>query len=223
MESDKDNYNDVTIPVYIINLPERKERLESILHSFNGHDEFEINVIPAIKCNRGAEGLWKTFISIIEKAEKSDDDVIIICEDDHVFTKEYDKNTFISEVIAASEQGCQMLLGGIGYFSNAVPISEHRLWIDFSWCTQFVVLFRNSFRTILDSKFGEKDVTDEFLSLLLTNKMVLYPFISIQKEFGYSDVTYSNNTKGRNEKIFLETETRIREIMNKYNQYCLNK
>lgn len=216
-----ENYNDITIPVYVINLPERTERLESIYETFKGKNEFELNIIPAIKRERGADGLWQTIYSIVEKANDGDDEVIIICEDDHVFTPAYERDLFIDEVIAAGQSGCQMLLGGIGNYKNAVPLSKNRLWIDWSWCTQFVVLYRTAFQSILDSTFGEKDVADEFLSLLLSNKMVLYPFISRQKDFGYSDVTASNNNKGQIEDLFDQTEARLNKMMEAYQKYCV--
>lgn len=215
-----ENYNDITIPVYVINLPERTERLESIYETFKGKNEFELNIIPAIKRERGADGLWQTIYSIVEKANDGDDEVIIICEDDHVFTPIYERDLFINEVIAAGQSGCQILLGGIGNYNNAVPLSPNRLWIDWSWSTQFVVLYRTAFQDILDSTFGEKDVADEFLSLLLSNKMVLYPFISRQKDFGYSDVTASNNNKGQIEDLFDQTEARLNKMMEAYQKYC---
>ena len=215
----ENHYNDITIPVYVINLPERTERLESIYETFKGKNEFELNIIPAIKKERGADGLWQTIYSIVEKANDGDDEVIIICEDDHVFTPAYERDLFIDEVIAAGQSGCQMQLGGIGNYRNAVPISKNRLWIDWSWCTQFVVLYRTAFQDILDSTFGEKDVADEFLSLLLSNKMVLYPFISRQKDFGYSDVTASNNNKGQIEDLFDQTEARLNKMMGVFQKY----
>ena len=72
-----ENYNDITIPVYVINLPERTERLENIYETFKGKNEFELNIIPAIKKERGADGLWQTIYSIVEKANDGDDEVII--------------------------------------------------------------------------------------------------------------------------------------------------
>lgn len=216
----ENHFSDITIPVYVINLPERTERLESIYETFKGKNEFELNIVPAIKKERGADGLWQTISSIVEKANDSDDEVIIICEDDHVFTPVYERDLFINEVIAAGQGGCQILLGGIGNYNNAVPLSPNRLWIDWSWSTQFVVLYRTAFQGILNSTFGKKDVADEFLSLLLPNKMVLYPFISRQKDFGYSDVTASNNDRGRVDDLFDDTEARLNKMMETYQKYC---
>ena len=59
-----------------------------------------------------------------------------------------------------------------------------------------MVVYRSAFRRILEADFGSADVADEFLSRVLPNKMVIFPFISVQRDFGYSDITASNNRPG---------------------------
>ncbi len=49
-----------------------------------------------------------------------------------------------------------------------------------------------------------------FFSEITSHKMVLYPFISIQKDFGYSDVTLSNDKlKGKVDALFLQAESKM--------------
>ena len=206
------NYDDVVIPVYVNNLPERQDRRDSIVRTFEGKPEFELHITPAIRKERGADGLWASIRNVIQMVSESDDEVIILCEDDHVFTADYDRDLFLQDVIEAGRQGCQILYGGIGNFHNAVPVSERRFWIDWSWCAQFMVIYRPAFEIILNAKFGKTDVADEFLSRILPNKMTLFPFISVQKEFGYSDVTASNNTKGVMTQYFKETAERLERM-----------
>ena len=45
---------------------------------------------------------------------------------------------------------------------------------------------------MLSYSFQNTDTADGVISKLATNKMVIYPFISEKKDFGYSDVTQSN-------------------------------
>ena len=135
----------------------------------------------------------QSILKIIKQVKNGDDDVIIICEDDHMFTEHYDKSRFIQNLIEASDQGVELLSGGIGGFGNAIPVTQNRYWIDWLWCTQFIVLYRPIFRKILEYEFDDTDTADGVLSELTSHKMVLYPFISIQHDFGYSDVTRSNN------------------------------
>lgn len=214
------NFEDITISTYVNNLPERTDRRECVIQTFKDHPEFDLHIMNAVKRPRGADGLWESIVRIVKQAQEDEEEVIIICEDDHVFTPDYNRDVFLTNVINAGRLGCHILYGGIGNYHNVVPITNHLLWVDWSWCAQFMVVYKPAFRVILDAKFGEKDVADEFLSTLLPNKMVVYPFISVQKEFGYSDVTASNNKPGTITKYFVDTKKRIDTIIEKYNQYC---
>lgn len=217
--------NNITISTFVMNLEERQDRRKHIENEFAGRAEFDLHIVPAIKSERGADGLWKTFFSIVEEANKGDDDVIIICEDDHKFTPDYERDSFLRDVITASELGCQLLWGGIGNFSAVVPLNERLLWVDWAWCDQFTILFRSAFEKILNSHFvWGKDEADNFLSTIIPNKMVLFPAISIQQEFGYSDVTDYNKKPGRVTAYMTETSERLKqcmEISKRYKAFCI--
>lgn len=185
--------SDIAIPTYVINLKDRPERLKYVLSQFEGKAEFDIHVVEACRHEIGAVGLWKSIVKIIKEVIDGDDDVIIICEDDHTFTSNYSREEFIHHVIKAAEQGADVLSGGIGGFGNAYPIGTKRYWVDWLWCTQFIVIYRPFFRRILDEPFADTDTADGKISEMAGNKMVIYPFISIQHDFGYSDVTRENN------------------------------
>lgn len=186
-------FEDIVIPTYIINLKERSDRLEHALIQFSGKTEFEIHVTEARKHKIGAVGLWESIVNIVSQVIDGDDDVIIICEDDHTFTEHYNRDEFIKNLIDASEQRVELLSGGIGGFGCAVPITKNRFWIDWFWCTQFIVLYRPIFHKILNYNFMETDTADGVLSEITSHKMVIYPFLSVQTDFGYSDVTRSND------------------------------
>lgn len=215
-------YDEYTIPTYIINIPERTDRREHVLKEFTGRKEFDLHLFSAFRRERGAEGLWHSIRKIVERAVDNDDDVIIICEDDHTFTADYCRDKFLCDVISAGKQGCQILLGGIGNLSNVIPVSERRWWVGWFWCTQFLVIYKNAYLQILQSEFGPEDVADEFLANLLTHKQVLWPFISIQKDFGYSDVTISNNTPNMIVEHFKSAQIRM-EKLNFAKQFIYNK
>ena len=186
-------YSDIFIPTYVISLKERTERLAYALQQFEGKSEFEVHPIEACTHRIGAVGLWRSIVKIINLVKDVEDDIVIICEDDHTFTEYYDRDRLIQNIIDASTQGVLLLSGGIGGFGNAVPISTNRYWVDWFWGTQFIVLYRPIFKKILDFDFKDTDTADGVLSELTSHKMVLYPFISIQQDFGYSDVTRAND------------------------------
>ena len=217
-------YSNISISTYIINLKERTDRLNYVLSQFAGKPEFDIHCIEACTHSIGAVGLWHSIVKIIKKANDSDDDVIIIVEDDHTFTDNYDRDRFIQNVIDAAGQGVELLSGGIGGFGNAVPITSERYWIDWLWCTQFIVLYRPIFKKIMDYEFKDTDTADGVLSEITSHKMVLYPFISIQKDFGYSDVTRANDEisgkitehfKQANEKMNIYHQANLRYLQSK--------
>lgn len=190
-------FSDAILPTSIIHLPERKKRLESITEEFSGRSEFDVHVMGARRHKKGAVGLWQSMCAIVRQAEENNEELVLICEDDHVFTSHYEKKRFLQQVWTAGMLGTDILIGGVGGFGDMVPVCNGLYWVDWFWCTQFIVVFRRAYFKILEAVFEEGDTADEFLSHLLPNKLAIVPFISVQKEFGYSDVTASNNKVGK--------------------------
>lgn len=207
---EKHTHEEFYLPVYVINMRNRVERRSHIEKQFQGKPEFKLTWIEAIEHPIGAVGLWKSMVKVVETAIINDDDIIIICEDDHTFTSAYSKEYFFANIIAANNQESELLSGGIGGFGTAVPVDSNRYWIDWFWCTQFIVVFKPLFQKILDYDFQDTDTADGVLSVIANNKMTLYPFISIQKDFGYSDVTCANNEfAGMITNHFRQTDMRL--------------
>ncbi len=185
--------SNITIPTYIINLTERKDRLVHITRQFKNKPEFDITIISAIKDKIGALGLWRSIRKVIKIALSNQDDVILIVEDDHQFTKDYSKEYFLRNVIESHQQNADYLIGGTSGFKYALPISRNRYWIHPCLSTQFIVVYKKFFKKILDEAFDESVIADLKLSEMTSNKMIVFPFISTQKDFGYSDVTQVHN------------------------------
>ena len=62
-------------------------------------------------------------------------------------------------------------------------------------------------------------MVDEYLGKIIPNKVVIHPFISIQKEFGYSDITKGNERVGQIGKYFDDADLRLKtyeHIVKKY-------
>ncbi|MBP3228054.1 MAG: methyltransferase domain-containing protein [Bacteroidaceae bacterium] len=210
----------VSLSTYVIHLPEREERLKSARKQFEERPEFSVTYFDACRDKVGAVGLWKSICAIVREARDKGEDAVLICEDDHVFTPAYDTERFLGQVWQAGAWGTQILLGGIGGFGDLVPVKNDLYWADWLWCTQFLVVYKRAYATILSAEFTEKDVADEFLSRLLPNKLVVYPFISIQQDFGYSDVTRGNNVRGSITAFFNKSERRARPYRRLAMQYA---
>lgn len=215
------SFDNVFIPTYIINLCERTERREHIVKQFSGRTEFDTVIVDAVKHEIGAVGLWKSIIAIIKMAADNDDDVIVICEDDHEFTEHYNRDVFIRNIIEANAQGVDYLSGGIGYFFLAVQVSEHRFWVNPSSATQFIVIYKRFFDKILNEPYDDNVIADILLSGMTGNKMVMYPFISMQRDFGYSDVTPAHNsTPGLVDCLFSESSRKLGVLRATAEKFC---
>ncbi len=215
------DFDTISIPAYIINLPERTERREHIINQFKGKKEFDVTIVHAVKHEIGAVGLWKSIRNVIQLAIDNEDDVIIICEDDHEFTEDYSKEFLLKNVIEAHEQGCNYLTGGTGKFDFAIPVAENRYWTNHCLSTQFIVLYRKFFQKILDEPYDDTIIADIKLSEMTSHKMILFPFVSLQHDFGYSDITsIHNEQKGLVQSMFAVSQKRLAVIQQSVLRHC---
>jgi hypothetical protein len=208
-ENDVD-INNVLIPAYVINLPERTDRLAHIKMEFEQRREFEVSIMEACKHKVGAIGLWHSIVRIIEIAKSKDEDVIVIFEDDHQFSDNYSGELLINCILKGNEFGADLLSGGIGNFRTIVPVTDVLWWIDDFWATQFIVVYSRFFQAILDESFNEGDSADGKFSEMTSNKMVIFPFVSVQKDFGYSDICLRNDYRSND--TFNETSFKIENL-----------
>lgn len=216
-------FKDIMIPTYVINLPERKDRRDHIEAQFKGKDEFNVRIIEACKHQIGAKGLWLSIRIVIKMAIQNEDDVIIICEDDHEFTKYYSKNYLLENIIRGHEYHVDLLSGGVAYFNTVLPVTSNLFWVNEYYSTQFIIVYRKFFKKILDEPFDDKTVADGLFSEMTANKMLLYPFVSVQKEFGYSDCTlWNNQSPGLVETLFLQSGKQIGIIQKMFHRFYLH-
>ena len=218
IEQYKKGLDRIAIPTYVINLKERSERLLHIQKQFEQRDEFSITIVDAIKHKNGAVGLWLSIRKIIQLAVENEDDVIVICEDDHEFTDTYSKEVFLMNVILAQQLGIEYLSCGCSHFEHAVPITQNLYWVSLCQATQFIVLYKPVFQKILKEPYDETVIADLLLSEMIANKMILYPAISTQRNFGYSDVTPIHN---EHENLVTNMFARTKERLDKINEMAI--
>ena len=214
------DFDSIVLPTYVINLKERTDRYEHTLAQFAGKTEFDLHILEACRGDNGRVALWNSILRVINAAVEHDDDVVVLCEDDHTFTSFYNKEYLFKNIIEANEQGVELLSGGVGGFNHAVPLSANRYWMDSFYCTQFLILYKPIFRKILQAEFKDTDTADGMLSLITSHKMMLYPFVSVQTDFGYSDVTERNHQERELiETYFINTADRLRKYKAAYDRY----
>lgn len=202
------------IPAYIINLKRRTDRKKHILKEFSQFPEFSPVIIEACENSRGNVGLWDSIKGIIASQHLAEQDFVIICEDDHQFFNGFSLSRLNNYIGEARMNDADVLLGGISWFSNGFSVSENLYWVEVFSGTQFMVIFKKFFPSILNATFGSADTADYKICSLTQKKFFTYPFISIQHDFGYSDATSINNKAGRVKKLFERTVERL-DIMQK--------
>jgi len=212
--------DDISIPTYIINLPERTDRYLHIVNQFKDKSEFDLKIIEAHKHSIGAVGLWITIRKIIKLALENDDDIIIICEDDHEFTSDYDNLDLFRNIFEGFQQNIDYINGGTSTINVVVPVSRDRFWVDSTRATQFMIIYKRLYEKILNYEFSKEVIADIILSNLAETKMILFPFISKQHNFGYSDVTPQHSMDTDLVDImFSNTERRLMQIKNAFEKY----
>lgn len=212
----------MSIPVFAINLKIRKDRKQHILQQFREKKEFDVHIAEACEHRNGAIGLWKSIKYILQDLVDAESDYVIICEDDHEFTNEYNKEFLLECIAEAKENDANILLGGVSWFTTMIEVSEHLFWVERFTGTQFTILFRKFFKSILEADFGNNDSADFKMCSLTENKFFMYPFISVQKDFGYSDATSKNNVEGRISELFRNSVETV-SILKKVNAFYRNK
>ena len=206
--------NEFYIPVYAFNLKSRPDRLKNLQRQFSGKEEFRVTYMEAVQHEIGAVGLWLSICEAVKLARYRGEDLIVLCEDDHVFTEAYNPDYLLSNIAAAHVQGAELLNGGIGGFGTAVPVAQNRCCVDWFWCTQFVIIYSSLFQKILDYNFKTGDTADGVLSALAKNPQVMFPSISTQYDFGYSDI--KPRPKDFQDRIFSTSNRRLAEIQKIY-------
>lgn len=200
------------IPTFIINLKHRVDRRSHILEQFTSKPVFDVTLVDAIESEDGKLGLWLTIKKIVSESVLSDYEYILICEDDHEFTECYSDQILLSCINDSKNLNADVLLGGVGSVDTGDRLHKNLVSVDNFACTQFTIIFKSFFQKVIEVEFTESDCADWKISSLSNKKLVVYPFISIQKDFGYSDVSdgYFDN---KMETAFNETSKVIKNIM----------
>ncbi len=207
------------IPVFAINLKKRPERKTHTVAEFTGRDEFQLEVVTAIEETNGRMGLWKTIRQVVSHMKEMDMAYGIICEDDHYFTGNYSTALLLDSIQECQQLQADTLLGGVSWFQGFVPVAENLCWIERFTGLQFCVVFRQFYDQILEADFSERDAADLKFWELSEKIFLLHPFISKQKEFGYSDTTERNNEAGVVTRHFDRISAEIAGIANLSTHY----
>ena len=200
------------IPTYIVNIPSRLDRRQSMEMQFQDKPEFDVTFVDAVQHPNGAIGIWQSLVKVIRMAQEVGYDKILFCEDDHIFTPDYSSEYLYSSIQEAYSKGAELLIGGVCGYGVTIPVGSNLYWLDWYWGNQFLIINKSLFQRIIEYDFSPCHTAEGVLSWITNAKMTMFPFISVQKEFGYSDITATNGRKGFINGLFSGTEERIRPI-----------
>jgi len=176
------------IPKYVINLPHRTDRLESVNKELSKvFDNPEYTLIPGIYDEKPFKGCAQAHINAIQHAKDNNYSKVIIMEDDLVFrdnSKEY-----MSECFANAPEDYELLLGGIYYCGNKIEYNQYWNKIDSFSSTHFMVVHEKLYDKIIS--FDKEIHIDQFLA----SKELNLDLYVTNKYFAFQAVGYSDNVK----------------------------
>lgn len=210
------------ISAYAINLVKRPDRKASVLREFVNKREFRLAIVPAVVHEVGSYGLWQTICRIVKHANDVSLDYVLICEDDHQFTESYSAAVLNRAIASAAHLNADVLCGGVSWFNQVLQIEKCLFWVDRFNATQFMVIFRKFYDKMIAAEFNEGDDADLKISSLTDDILLVYPYISIQKEFGYSDVTLKNAKEGYVTGLFENREQKLKQLEAVASYYGIN-
>jgi hypothetical protein len=205
---------DIILPTYLI--LSSNQTASTFFRNFATKPEFDLVSYNA-PSGENSNLFFQSIRDCIIHGSENDEDFIIICLPNNCFTKNYNKNVLIAQIIEANRRGCDILIGGLIGFTNAIPISPKLFWIDkFSEAT-FLVIYRKFFKKLLEFNV----TTQAEIASLSSNKLVIVPFITISNSLQGDDsssTTCSSDIQIQTLKRFENEENRLFKI-----QYIQNK
>ncbi len=193
----------ICLPVFIITQPETNR--DRIIQEFSRKPEFEVFFIETGKKDECTNiDRWEGIREAARTGKERDEDLIIICNDNHIFTTDYSKEYLFDHIIKAHYQGIDLLLTGCRSFYRAIPVAPSRYWVAGGTAAPFLVLFKKFYDKLLEESFDENVKPAELINELTFNKMLIYPFISSSVD---------------DQSIFEETRIKFAELEAASNRY----
>lgn len=176
------------IPKYVINLPHRTDRLESVNKELNKvFDNSEYTLIPGIYDEFPNKGCAQAHMNLIKDAKEKNYSNILVIEDDLVFrdnAKEY-----MIQCFANAPKNYDLLLAGIYSCGQKTEYNEYWNKIDSFSSTHFMIVNEKLYDTILS--FDKEIHIDQFLA---SKKLNLDLYVT-NKFFALQSTGFSDNVK----------------------------
>lgn len=172
------------IPKIIINLPERKDRLESILKEIEYIGGNYI-VINGIKTEDPKIGIAQSHILAVETAKQNGWPYVMILEDDCVFDAKEKTLNYVNECLKNIPDKWDILLGGL---YEAKTISRNGIFWESvgQFCGLHCYIVNSTFYNTFKS-YNPNYHIDRWLNLKGENKIFVSKKLFATQKAGYSD------------------------------------
>lgn len=203
-------------PTFVINLPDRTDRLQSIRDSF-GQWPVPVERIEAVRAKPGWKGCLRSHKKVLEMAKQRDYEYIIVLEDDCILTPK-GKETFLQllPILKQRVSEWDVFMGGVTLVDNVkVKQKTPPLFEVKCYTTHFCFFNKEGIKKVLQT-LNEEEAYDVFLRKNVRIWCTV-PHIALQKE-SHSDIVDSNT----NYTEMFQTSTKTLEESNKMLEGFIN-
>lgn len=146
-------------------------------------------------------------------AVDNDEDFVCIGTENCSLEENFDCERLIKYIRLAASFGAKLLMGNIGSYDEGVYCGKNLYWVNSFENTNFFIVTRTFYKTILSMEIDPKTSIWNALSAATSNKFVLFPFISknIENNKAKDATQSSEQTKETQQRLEL-----LRRITTRY-------
>lgn len=176
------NFESIKFPTYIINADTSSSFIGDFHNELKKRHEFDIHLIDVDFSNPDTNRIFWTYVTeSINIAKRNNEKYATICQPSAYFTNEYSYSFLLQKIKDAQHLNAEILIGGLSDFRQAIPMGYQLYWIAWFKTAPLLIIYESLYDKILSYKFQVNDTIDNILSLLAKYKMIIYPFICMQR------------------------------------------
>jgi len=109
---------------------------------------------------------------------ENQEDFVCVCTEDCLLEKDFGSPQLIEHIRSAVSLGAKLLMGNVGSYDEAVYCGSSIFWINAFENTNFFVISKTFYNTILSLEMNSHTSIWNAISFATSNKFVIFPFIS---------------------------------------------
>lgn len=174
------------LPVFVMNLEHREDRLLKIIKVLAPIHEFDIHpfIVKGDKQDKFFDH-FRQFQRMCRFADYQDLPYFIYCEDDTIFTPGFNLEQLVEDIKFCQQEKYDLLFTGLTAVEEPRRIADSIIKVQNCLAIQFTVIFQQLYEKVLDWDFDYikswcRPELDYILSLNHTKKACTLPFMTMQ-------------------------------------------